>query len=240
MMHWECNGDGYGRSRRSVALLLLLSILFSPACQHPAAPKDKPVEKHPPSFQQQLDVFKQLGFVLNPGVDTSDINRWDSGYREFEKHPYKAMYITLGQTLEREPFTPLTNKIWEFDPEAVEQDGDYTEIMNNISRISGGELIFDGLNDHLDIEKKIAWISFDCHGDAYRWNLEVRTNWIDGSLFDRIRELTEKYHTKRKFTFFNTGGQDFVLGYATPEELEAIRNATGLNILWLKGKEQLY
>jgi len=52
-----------------------------------------------------------------------------------------------------------------------------------------------------------------------------------------IRHFSDE---KGKFTFFNTGGQDFVLGYHTPEELEKIRKATGLDIVWLKAEGQIY
>jgi hypothetical protein len=191
-------------------------------------------------FEQQLETFKQLGFVLNPGVDTSDINRWQGGYKEFEKQPYHLMYQTLGQTIEREPWTPLTNKVWDLDLEAIEDHGAYIDIMKNISRITHGDLVFEDLKDYVDIDEGRAWVSFTCRGDHYKWDLKVDDDWADGDLFDRVQELTSKYNTKGKFTFFNTGGQDFVLGYSTPEELERIRKATGLDIVWLKAKGQIY
>lgn len=196
--------------------------------------------KNKPTFQTQLETFKELGFVLNQGVDTSDINRWQGGYKEFEDQPYQLMYQTLGSTIEREPWTPLTNKCWDFDLEAIEDHGAYVEIMKNISRITNGELVFENIQDYIDIEEGKAWVSFNCNGDSYKWDLKVDNDWADGNLFDKVQTLTEKYKTKGKFTFFNTGGQDFVLGYYSPEELEKIRHATGLEIVWLKAKGQIY
>src|ERR1700733_15042098 len=73
-----------------------------------------------PSFEQQLETFKQLGFILNHGIDTSDINRWPDGHKEFEKNPYKLLYQTLGQTTEKEPFDPMTDKAWNVDLEMIE------------------------------------------------------------------------------------------------------------------------
>ena len=72
-----------------------------------------------PNFQQPLEKFKQLGFNLNEGVEISDIERWPEGETAFEKEPFSLMYITLGETLEREPRTPLTNNCWNFDLEAI-------------------------------------------------------------------------------------------------------------------------
>lgn len=193
-----------------------------------------------PTFEQQLETFKQLGFTLNQGVSVSDISRWEKGYTAFEEQPYHLMYQTLGQTIEREPWTPLTNQCWDFDLEAIEDHGSYVDIMKNISRITHGDLIFEDVQDYVDIEEGKAWVSFTCKGDRYKWELRVDDDWADGALFDKVQSLTEQYHTKGKFTFFNTGGQDFVLGYHTPEELEKIRQATGLNIVWLKAKGQIY
>ena len=198
------------------------------------------INKDNPTFEQQFETFKQLGFILNPGIDTSDINRWPGGHTEFGDPPFHLMYMTLGQTIEREPFTPLTNKVWDFDPEAIEDNGAYVAIMKNISRITNGDLIFENIKDYVNIEKNKAWVSFNCKGDFYQWDLKVDNDWADGDLFDRVQQLTDKYKTKGKFTYFNTGGQDFVLGYCTTEELESLRKATGLNILWLKAKGQIY
>jgi hypothetical protein len=197
-------------------------------------------EKSKPTFDEQLKTFSELGFELNKGIDTSDINRWENGHKEFEDQPYHLMYMTLGQTIEREPWTPITNKCWDFDLEAIEDHGAYVEIMKNISRITNGDLTFENLEDYVDIEEGKAWISFTCNGDNYKWDLKVDDDWADGDLFDKVQALTGKYKTKGKFTYFNTGGQDFVLGYHTKEELEEIKNATELNIVWLKAKGQIY
>ena len=197
-------------------------------------------KKGKPTFIEQLEVFRELGFSFNEGVDTSDINRWEGGHKEFEDQPFHLLYQTLGQTIEREPWTPITNKCWDFDLEAIEDHGAYVGIMKNISRITNGELVFENIQDYVNIEEGKAWVSFTCKGDNYKWNLKVDNDWADGDLFDKVQALAEKNKTKGKFTFFNTGGQNFVLGYHSSEELEKIRQATGLEIVWLKAKGQIY
>ncbi len=192
--------------------------------------------KDKPTFQEQLDTFKELGFTLNSGVDTSDINRWQNGFKEFEDLPYQLMYQTLGQTIEREPWTPLTNKCWNFDLEAIEDHGAYIDIMQNISRLTNGDLIFENLEDYVDIEENIAWVAFTCNGDNYKWNLKVDDDWADADLFDMVQDLAHKYKTRGRFTYFDTSGQDFVLGYHSNEELDLIQQKTGLEIVWLKSK----
>ncbi|MBK7174262.1 MAG: hypothetical protein IPH84_13740, partial [Bacteroidales bacterium] len=114
---------------------------------------------HKPTFQEQLDTFKELGFNFNQGIDTSDINRWPEGHKEFEDQPYHLMYKTLGQTIERDPWTPITNKCWDFDLEAIDDHGAYVGIMENISRITNGDLVFENLKDYVDIEENNNLVS---------------------------------------------------------------------------------
>lgn len=183
------------------------------------------------TFTEQLETFKQLGFSLNPGVDTSDINKW--GRKEFENEPYSLMYITLGETIERKPWTPITNKCWYIDTEAIKSHGAYVDIIKNLDRITRGALNFKNVKDYVDIEEEKAWVSFIVNGDHYKWNLEVDDDWVDVNLFYKIAKLARKYDTKGKYTYYDTGGQSIVIGYETPESLKKIKAATGLQIKWL-------
>jgi hypothetical protein len=184
------------------------------------------------SFSEQLRTFQKLGFNLNFGISSSDIDRW-SGEKEFENPPYIMLYITLGQTTEREPWTPLTDRVWNFDTEAIEDHGDYVAIMKNLERISRGELKFQNLKDYVDVEGKKAWVSFSVKNNSYKWDLKVDGDWADPALFTKVVQLTKTLKTKGHYTYFNTGGQDAVIGYETPENLDAIIRATGLRIEWL-------
>jgi hypothetical protein len=182
------------------------------------------------TLDEQYATFVKLGFKLNPGIDTKDLYRW-VGTKE--EPPYKMLYITLGQTMEREPWTPLTDRVWDFDTEAIEDHGAYVEIMKNLERISRGELKFDNLKDYVDVENKKAWVSFSVKGRNYRWNLKVDDDWVDDDLFVRLVTLTDQLKTKGKYTAFDPAGQDVVIGFETPESKEAITRATGLKIEWL-------
>jgi hypothetical protein len=197
-------------------------------------------QKTKPTFEEQLNTFKELGFDLNPEVRPSDIDQWKASYKNFDEPTYQWIYQTLGSIIEREPWTPVTNKCWDFDMEAIEDHGAYVEIMENISRITNGELVFENLQDYVDLEEGKAWVSFTCNRDSYKWDLKVDNDWADGDLFDKVQALTDKYRTKGKFTYFDTGGQDFVLGFHTAEELQKIKQTTGLNIVILKARGQVY
>ena len=63
--------------------------------------------------------------------------------------------------------------------------------------------------------------------------MEFDNDWVDPNLFSKIVKLTEKYETKGRFTYYDTGGQDLVIGWSTPEKLDEIKSKTGLEIVWL-------
>lgn len=185
------------------------------------------------SFAQQLKLFHDLGFVFNEGSSQDDlISMW--GKDAFGKEPYSLMYISLGSTIEKEPWTPITNNAWHFDTEAIEDHGAYVSILEELQRISRGELIFKNISDVVDHETEKASVSFEINGEKYKYDLKWNNDWVDPAIFSRVVDLTKKYNTKGRFTYFDTGGQDCVIGYATPPELKEIRSKTGLNILWLK------
>lgn len=226
------------KSRGSIAIMgLISSMLGLLGCS------EKPTNAQPPpppptvakkvvSFEEQMQVFANLGFDLNPGTKVSDVNRWGSK-KEFEEPAFVTLYITLGQTVEREPWTPLTNRVWDFDTEAIEDHGAYVEIVKNLERISRGELKFEKLKDYVDLEEGRAWVSFTLLGKNYEWDLKVDDDWADPALFTKIVEITKTLNTKGRYTYFDTGGQNAVIGYETPESREAIIKATGLKIEWL-------
>ena len=191
------------------------------------------------SVQEQLTNLEALGFILNEGIDRSEIIDMAEALHAETSAPYSTLYAVLG-CLSEESGIPFTNQCWDFDTEAIEDHGAYVDIVDNISRITKGELQFENIEDYVDVEEEKAWVSFTCRGDNFKWDLAVDNDWVDGRLFDSMQELAVNYKTKGKFTYYNTGGQDFVLGFHTPEELEKIRNSTGLELVWLKAQGQIY
>jgi hypothetical protein len=185
-----------------------------------------------PSFDEQWKVFKTLGFELTSESLIADFEKLKN-QKLIVDRPSSYLYMELGRTIQREPWTPFTNRLWDFDTEAIEDHGDYVEIMRNLQRISRGELKFDNLKDYVDLEEGKAWVSFSINGQDFRWDLVVDDDWVDPQLFSNVVELTRTLNTKGRFTYFDTGGQNFVVGFETPESRAAIVKATGLRVEWL-------
>ena len=195
-------------------------------------PKTGKPQKSEVSFEEQLSVFKNLGFVLNEGASEQDIiEKW--GKEKLENEPYSLFYMSLGDEVDREPWTPITDQCWHFDVEAIDGEGAYITIIEDLKRLSGGELNFENISDIVDWDNRKAAVSFELNGDKYSWDLKINRDYADPYLFSKIVKLTEKYKTKGRFTYYNTGGQTLVIGWATPYKLNEIKSKTGLEIVWL-------
>ncbi len=195
-------------------------------------PPPPSVEGKAVSFEIQMETFRKLGFALNSSIDESVVDdlRRDKSIVE---RPYAILYMELGRTIQKEPWTPLTDRCWDFDTEAIEDHGAYVEIVRNLERITRGEIKFEKLKDFVDVEGGKAWVSFSVRGKNYKWDLKVDNDWVDEGFFTKIGQLTRELKTKGRFTAFDTGGQNFVIGYETPEQRDVVVKATGLKIEWL-------
>jgi hypothetical protein len=79
------------------------------------------------------------------------------------------------------------------------------------------------VKDYVDIEEEKASVSFTLNGKDYKWNLKVDNDWVDTDLFSKIINLTENNNSKGSYTYFDTGGQNAVIGFETAESLKKLR-----------------
>lgn len=185
-----------------------------------------------PSFEQQVQVFKKLGFEFNPGADTSDLNRW-GGHKRYEDQPYAVMYMELGSYTGKEPKTPLTNKCWHLDREQIRAKSGYSDLLRNLQRITGGEITFEAFKENLDPANGISRLSFTVKGKLFSWQLKIADGTFDSDLFANLTELTQQVKSIRQFTVFELNGENLVIGFENRDGLYAIRKATGLHISWM-------
>ena len=63
--------------------------------------------------------------------------------------------------------------------------------------------------------------------------MKVDNDWADPTIFDRFQKLLEQCGSKRRLTYLDLGGQDCIIGCATPEGLAAQKKATALGFGWM-------
>jgi hypothetical protein len=68
-------------------------------------------------------------------------------------------------------------------------------------------------------------------------NLEiVKANFIADHFIQRFSYLTDELKTKGRYTYYDNGGQQFMIAYATKEDQIHFINKTGLKSEWLGEK----
>ncbi len=209
----------------------LLTASAAPASTGPGDGAEERVERV--SFETQLTKFDALGLSLNEGVQVGDISElWGEG--AYENKPYGMLYMSLGANLQRAPFSPITDEAWFFDRLSIFYRGDYARVLENIERITGGELDFENVTDVVDADGERASIAFTFGGHDYAYDLVFYESYADAALLTHIVSLAKATGSERQLTQYTDGGQGLVLGWMTPAELAEMREVTGLDVKWLE------
>ena len=179
------------------------------------------------TIEQQLANVSECGVTLVAGT-TIDALFEEWSREDFASDPYRLLLIAMGSD---EP--TLSENIWHFDTECIEDHGDYVRIAERLRLLADGALPLKDIEDVVDIEQGEASLSFTLDGDAYTWKLEVEDDWVDPNVFTRFVELLEERDTDRRFTLIDLDGQDCLIGCATDEQRQKLADVTGLNVGWL-------
>jgi hypothetical protein len=124
----------------------------------------------------------------------------------------------------------LSEDVWHFDFEAIEDHGAYVSIVNNCIRLSRGTLKMSDVTDYVDIEGGVAKVTFLAVGRSQEWNLEVDNDWADPQLFVKLNGFLDQSGSNKYF-FKHDLGQDCLMICKTRAEVKAINSATGL-VFW--------
>ncbi len=153
---------------------------------------------------------------------------------KYETSLYAGVVIRMGGTLEREPWTPLSNNVWHLDTECIEGAGSYAYVAERFRDLSQGELPIENIRDWVDVENGDAWIEFELNGETMHWGARIKEDWIDPEIVSHFCALLSAQNRTRRYTYFDLKGQDCLIGCATEEELRRLRKETGLRFSWLE------
>ena len=180
-------------------------------------------KKKPLSLDQQLRDLQSCGVrLLSEATPATLLEEWSQA--DFEKAPYLMVAISLGggQAL-------LSENLWHFDTECIEDHGAYLSIAERFRDLAGGDLPLLEIEDYVDVEEGAAWLAFRLDGASHRWDCEVDDDWVDPTVLSRFADLLAKRNTRKRFTYLDTGGQDCVIGCFSEEQRRQLRKVTGLD-----------
>ena len=178
-----------------------------------------------PRIQGMLRRLERCGVRVAPDVTTESIADALEG-----ESSYLALLSLLGD--EPEPGRSVwSHDVWHFDPESIGGDGDYVAIAERFRDLAGPDLPLESIEAHVDPEG--SWLAFTLDGEEIRWDVEWDEDWADPTVLERFAQLLASRKTGRNFTYCDLGGQDFLIGCATPEELRLLNDLPGVRFVWL-------
>jgi hypothetical protein len=170
---------------------------------------------------------------LAPGV-TSEALLARYSREQFEAEPYRLALIAMGSEGQDGPGgNYLSNDIWHFDTECIEDHGSYAAIARRLQTLAHGKLALEAIADHVDIDAGDAWLAFRIGNEEHRWSAEVQDDWVDPTILSRFARLLEAVGSGRRFTYIDLGGQDCLIGCSTADERTRLAKETGLKVDWL-------
>jgi hypothetical protein len=184
------------------------------------------------SLYAQLDQLARCGIVPMPGVGVSDLlNRYPE--RQYETDPFRLLLTVLGEESNDSLHAPLCEQVWHLRVGCIAGPEDYTQIAQRMSLLAQGALPITDVSDEFDWAAGVVWLRFRFRGEPVDWPARLREHWIDPLLFSRFAALLEAQDTPQRFTYLDLGGQDALLGCATPQQVAELRRRAGLRFQWL-------
>ncbi len=187
---------------------------------------------HNMSLYAQLDELERCGIAPNPGVGVAELLA-HYAERNYEKDPFRLLLTVLGGESSGPPHTLLSENVWHLRVGSIAGPGDYARIALRMAILAQGALPLTEIGDEIDYAAGIVWLRFRLADEQLSWPARIREHWIDPDLFSRFALLLETQDTSSQFTYLDLGGQDALLGCATPRQFAELRRRTGLRFQWL-------
>jgi len=175
------------------------------------------------TLEEKLGVLEKCGLRLAPPFSVEELlESWNR--QDYEKEGFDLVLVGLGMTEEKEPWRNHCVNLWHFDTECIEDSGDYKSIAARMMEMSQGSLMLQNIEDHVDVEKNQAWLSFTFRGKPIKFECEVKDDWVDPAVFGRFVQLLSQSDPSKVYIYYDLGGQDCIIGCVTRSEFEGLKS----------------
>ncbi|MCL2166671.1 MAG: hypothetical protein FWH49_05205, partial [Clostridiales bacterium] len=140
--------------------------------------------------EEQLQVLSDLG--IRPKQD--DFLEWlcnEWGRHTVESDPYNLMLFSLGSERYEEDDTweYLSDDVYSFDTECVEDNDIYAEVIKRLSDLSKGFFSISQISSIVDHDNGLASVSFTRNKIRYNWDLQYDDDWFDCDVINKMNNL---------------------------------------------------
>jgi hypothetical protein len=179
---------------------------------------------------QGLEQLAALGIRPRTGITNDDLLDSLGGTMD-SSIDLVSLLCVLGGEIERGDFQRVSDDIWHFDAECIEDNGDYARLIERFVALAKGALPITDIRDQVDIENGTAWVEFKLDGQPVHWDLKVSNDWVDPDLYTRMQELAAARGGGKRF-FIEALGQDSLVSFGDPAMKDALSKLSGLDFQW--------
>lgn len=127
------------------------------------------------------------------------------------------------------------SEIYSFDMEMPEIVQMYTDFLEGVSRITGGELAITDIEEEISEEELEAGtgtqtVRFCCNGKAYEFEAEFHNDWFDTRMLAFMNQVIAEQDTGRCLYVTGDGYQECIVFYRTEEWAEQFKREFGMEL----------
>jgi hypothetical protein len=174
------------------------------------------------TLEQKLAILAGCGLRLKAPFTIDDLLKsWTR--EDFEKDGFDAVLVGLGMTEEEPPWRDHCVNAWHLDTECIENSGDYCRIAERMKAMAQGSLPIENIRDHIDVEGRVAWLTFDYRGRNTRIDCKVEDDWVDAEVFRQFVDLLAQSDQSKIYLSYDLGGQDLIIACVTKSEFAELK-----------------
>jgi len=173
-------------------------------------------------IEEQLRALAEFG--IRPRHD--DYPEWichEWGKEAVESDPYNLMLYSLGGERERDggSWERLSDDIYSFDTECVEDEDVYTTTLERLAALSKGVFSIANAHSAVDHDGQKASVSFTHKGTNHQWSLKYDDDWFDRDVINRINRLLKENGSTKCFCTCSPD-QNLIVVFESEDALEKL------------------
>jgi hypothetical protein len=177
-----------------------------------------------------LEQLANAGVRVRSGISQNDLLDSLEGTMD-SRVDWIELLCVLGSDVERGQFERISDDIWHFDAECIEDDGAYVEVVSRFVILAKGALPLTDIRDHVDVVAGEAWVEFNLDGKKEHWDLEVSDDWVDPEMYSRLQKLVTQRGAGKRF-FIAGLGQDSLISFGDEQMRQTLSRLSGLKFEW--------
>ena len=176
------------------------------------------------SKKKTIPILEQLNTLLSIGIrpKQDDFLDWvcdEWGKETVESDPYNLMLFSLGGERENgDLWERLSDDIYSFDTECVEDSNIYEVVLERLVTLSKGSYDISDLHSEVDHDNKKVTVSFAYNDIHYQWSLKYNNDWFDCDIIGKTNSLLRN-NGSSNFFYTSSPDQNLIVVYTSKDAI---------------------